>query len=254
MKLESQALTAPRKSAFPQTRWSLVMKANGEQTVSLGGHTVVVADALEELCRAYWSPLFTYVRRAGFTREDAEDITQEFIAWFVSKDHLSDADRDKGRLRSYLLAILRRFLADKRRYRKAKKRGGDHQILSLDAGMEEQAKLAIPADANSPDQQFDRKWAAAMMQRALSRLRQEYEEKGKSDLFELLSSFLQARPKDAAYRDCSATLGISVAAVKMNVMRMRKRFALLFREEVLATVGDENELEEEIHYLMSLFG
>ena len=100
------------------------MQAKGQQTLSVGGHTVVIADALEQLCQAYWSPLFTYVRKAGFTHQDAEDITQEFIAWFVNKDHLAEADREKGKLRSYLLAILRRFLADKRRFLGAKKRGG----------------------------------------------------------------------------------------------------------------------------------
>ena len=231
------------------------MKANGvQQTLSVGGRTVAVADALEQLCLAYWAPICSYIGRSGFSRQDAEDLTQDFIAWFVAKDHLSEADRDKGKLRSYLIAILRRFLADKGRFLGAKKRGGDRDFVSFEHEMENDGGISLSSNQHTPDEDFDRKWASALMQRAVKRLQQDYRDRGKAAIFEKLSTFLQARPEETAYQDCASALGVTVAAIKMNVMRMRKRYAQLFREEVFATIGDESELEDEIRYLMSLFG
>ena len=238
---------------FPRTRWSLVVQAQGEGTFTSGGRTMTVANALEALCKAYWAPLFAYARKVGFDKEDAEDVTQEFIAWFIERDHLADADPSKGKLRSYLLAHLRRFAADKRKFMNAGKRGGG-KLVHLDQEQQDRAEERLLAGDLSPEEVFDARWARSIMERSLERLREEYFSRGKGSVFEALSPFLQSRPEDTDYQDSAASLGISVPAVKMNVMRMRKRLAILFREEVLTTIGDEDQLDQEISHLMSLFG
>ena len=126
--------------------------------------------------------------------------------------------------------------------------------MALDQEQQDRAEEQIRAAELSPEEVFDVRWARSIMERSLDRLREEYFRRGKTSVFEALSPFLQGRPEDSEYQDSAATLGISIPAVKMNVMRMRKRFALLFREEVLTTIGDEDQLEHEISHLMSLFG
>jgi RNA polymerase sigma-70 factor (ECF subfamily) len=233
-------------SQFATTHWSLVLAARDRAEPGAD-------DALASLCGLYWYPLYAYVRRRGHGADEAHDLTQEFFARLLEKDSLAAVDRDKGKFRAFLLAACNHFLANERDRARAKKRGGGRAVLSLAAADAEGRYSAEPADALTPEKLFERRWALALLQQVMTRLRDEFEAKGKGRLFDRLRGFLVGE-KGAGYRRAAIELRLSEGAVKVAVHRLRQRYRELLHEEIGRTVGAPEEVEEEIRALFAALG
>jgi RNA polymerase sigma-70 factor (ECF subfamily) len=233
-------------SQFATTHWSLVLAARDRAEPGAD-------DALASLCALYWYPLYAYVRRRGHGADQAHDLTQEFFARLLEKDFLAGVDRGKGKFRSFLLAACNHFLANERDRVRAKKRGGGRPVLSLDAGDAEERYRAEPADALTAEKLFERRWALALLQQVMSRLRDEFEAKGKGRLFDRLRGFLVGE-KGGGHRRAAEELGLSEGAVKVAVHRLRQRYRELLHEEIGRTVGSPDQAEEEIRDLFAALG
>jgi DNA-directed RNA polymerase specialized sigma24 family protein len=233
-------------SRFATTHWSLVLAARDRAEPG-------ARDALASLCALYWYPLYAYVRRRGHGPDDSHDLTQEFFARLLGKDFLAGVDRGKGKFRSFLLAACTHFLANERDRGRAKKRGGGRAVVSLDATDAEGRYRTEPADDLTPEKLFERRWALALLQQVMGRLRAEFEAKGKGHLFDRLRGFLVGE-KGAGYRRASDELGLSEGAVKVAVHRLRQRYRELLHEEIGRTVGSAEEVEEEVRALFAALG
>ncbi len=230
---------------FATTHWSVVLMA-GQSSDSQA------SEALEQLCRTYWYPLYAYVRRRGHGHEEAQDLTQGFLLQLLERKSFARVDRERGRFRSFLLGGLNYFLADEHARANAQKRGGGQPVVSFDALAAEQRYALEPLDQLSPDKLFERQWALALLDRVLARLEQEFQEAGKADLFERLRGFLVADVGQETYAAAAAGLGMTGEAVKKAVQRMRHRYYALFREEVSHTLADPAEVDEELRYLCAV--
>ncbi len=204
---------------FHTTRWSLVALAGSD-------HSQEAKAALNELCCAYWMPIYAEIRRRGHSPADAQDLTQEFFARLLRRQAFGRADREKGRFRSYLLAALDFFLADDWREKMAEKRGGGAPVFSLDAEEGESWYREQPAPGPSPAEAFDRGWALILMDRALMALRAEYHEGGRAEVFTAVQPFLAAEAGAGGYDAVCETLGMTGQAFTVAVHRLRKRFRL----------------------------
>jgi RNA polymerase sigma-70 factor (ECF subfamily) len=209
-------------------------------------------EALATLCRAYWRPIYAFLRRQGKSPHDAEDLTQAFFAHLLDNQRLSQVRKDKGKFRSFLLASLRNFLSDQWDKRRAQKRGGNAQIISLDAQAAEDGYRLEPADTENPEKLFERRWALTLLERVLERLEGEYIQRGMRNRFLELQPFLLAETKTTNYAEAGRRLGMSEGAVKMAVLRLRQRSRELFRAEITSTVNTEGEVEEEVRYLSAV--
>ncbi|MGA2244388.1 MAG: sigma-70 family RNA polymerase sigma factor [Verrucomicrobiota bacterium] len=225
---------------FDQTQWSIVLAAAGKKDQALAER------GLEKLCRIYWRPLYSYIRRQGENSHDAQDLTQEFFARLLEKDFLGSVDQTKGRFRSFLLAALRHFLSHQRDRARAQKRGGGQTPLSLDFSDAETGLGFQPADEQTPEKAFEKRWALTLLEQALARLRQEYSERGRLEIFEQLKTTLTEGRGGVAYAELAAGLGISEASVKMAVHRLRQRYRAVVRAEIAETVAQESEVEDEL--------
>jgi RNA polymerase sigma-70 factor (ECF subfamily) len=207
--------------------------------------------ALEQLCRNYWQPLYAYVRRAGHAREEAEDLTQEFFARLLADNSVARADPARGRFRSFLLGSLKHFLAHEWEKAGARKRGGgaQHLPLAFDTAETRCAQPVAPGD--TPDRAFDRQWALALLDVVLGRLRREYREAGREDLFLGLKETLSGGRAEIPYRELGARLGLSEGAVKVAAHRLRGRYRELLREEIANTVAGPEQVEEELRELFA---
>ncbi len=230
-------------AAFATTLWNVVLAA-GDPNHPQG------ASALEQLCRTYWYPLYAYVRRCGYSPEDAQDLTQEFFARLLAKDYLALAEPHKGRFRSFLLAGLKHLLCDEWDKARRLKRGGGQKVISLDAQAAEDCYRLEPVDAMTPERLFDRNWAGAVLERAARRLRDEYVAAGKTALYEQLTEFCQYSSEQRAYAAVGAQLGLSESAVKSAIHRLRQRHHQLVREEIAQTLENPADIDEEIRYLL----
>ena len=210
------------------------------------------SEALEALCRAYWYPLYAYIRRAGQAPEDAKDLTQSFISQFLEKGALSLADRERGRFRTFLLSALKHYLIDDDRRRTAQKRGGGRPLEPLENEDGEERYQFEPADLASPDVLYDRGWAKAVLAQALSRLRAEYGSSKYGPGFETLKDYVWGERSGVSCAELGRQLGMSEEAVKKAVQRLRQRFAQLLREQIAETVNTPAELEDEIRHLSTL--
>lgn len=207
--------------------------------------------ALERLCVIYWSPLYAFARRTGWSREDAEDATQDFFRRLCAGEYLDGARKEKGRLRSFLLICFKRFLGDKRAKGRALKRGGGREILSFDVeGVE--SLLDTEAGEDSPERIYEKRWAHALMAGVMEELETEYGKKGKEVLFVELKEFLMPGVAESGQREAAARLGMQENAVGVAVYRLRRRFGELMKRQVLATVEDESQVAEELRYLMGV--
>lgn len=247
--IPNRALAAARSSPeaiFATTSWTLVVAAGGRCTPES-------AQALEELCRIYWYPLYAYVRRRGHSREDAEDLTQGFFARFLRKNYLEGLDTGRGRFRAYLLAALKNHLANEWQAASRLKRGGEAAHLSLD-WQEGETRFQI-ADAGqlAPDAAYDREWATALLARVVGILREEWTRDGKRDRFERLKSFLSVEAKAVPYATLAAELEIEEGALRVAVHRLRKRYRELLKLEVARTLADPAMVDEELQALMAAF-
>lgn len=231
---------------FPQTRWSLVRRANLSTSME-------ARKALDELCSVYWYPVYAFIRRQCASAEDAEDLTQSYFADLLRRDYLDRADPLGGKLRAFLLADAKLFLSNERGRQRAAKRGGDRVIESLDQALAEQRYGVEPVDGNSPDQLFDKAWAQTLLAKVQNTLANEYAEKGQQQIFEVLQQFIAWNAGDLSYADVAAKLGKTVADIKVSVFRMRKRYRALLEREVSNTVGSQQEVEQEIAQLAAAF-
>jgi RNA polymerase sigma-70 factor (ECF subfamily) len=241
-----QAESEPRE--FVTTRWSVILSA-----ANLGSEEQKAHDALAELCRTYWRPIFLFIRGRGYSIEDAQDLTQDFFVTILKKDWLQHADRNRGRFRSLLLRSLQNFLINAAEKTHARKRGGNVEFISWDDWMAEApSQLSIPAqalDSLPPERLFDLTWATTVVEHALQRLREECESKGKLWLFQALSSHLTDERDELSYANLSAELGMAETAVKKQLHNMRQRYRSLLRDEVSQTVEDPADVDDEIRYL-----
>jgi len=210
------------------------------------------AEALENLCRAYWYPLYAYVRRLGYSAEDAQDLTQAFFAHLLRKPFLEDVGPEKGRFRSFLLACLKHFLVDEWQKARAAKRGGNRPALPLDVEQaEERYQLEGRVEAN-PETLFERRWALDLLERALDRLRGEAAASGRGAVFDQLEGCLLGDRPSETYAQLGSRLGLSGTAVKVTVHRLRQRYRDLLRQEVTRTVTHPEETEAEMRYLLEV--
>ena len=202
--------------------------------------------ALETLCAAYWFPLYAFIRGRGLPAHSAEDITQSFFARLLEKGVLEAVDRSKGRLRAFLLAACKDFLANQRDYEQRKKRGGGRRFVPIDA----EGRLgAAAAQGLTPEALFDRKWAVALLERVLERLAAEMERAGRSALFDRLKPVLLGESQAPAYADVAGQLALTEGAVKVAAHRLRARYRELLRDEIGETVADPGEIDDEIREL-----
>jgi RNA polymerase sigma-70 factor (ECF subfamily) len=208
-------------------------------------------EALASLCALYWHPVYAFIRCRGHSRQDAEDLTQDFFARLLEKHYLRTVQRERGRFRTFLLTLLRRFLANELDRIHAQKRGGGQAIVPLDIDTAEKlCRLAGPAQS-TPEEIFERRWAAAVLERVSALLEHESSQAGKGQQFECLGAFLTGENSEASYRDAARRLGMTEAAVKMAVHRLRKRFGELLRAELARVVLNASEIDDEIHHLLS---
>ena len=234
--------------SFVTTRWSIILAGadfeNGEQAAS---------EALAELCRTYWRPIFSFVCRRGYGAEDAQDITQDFFVMILESDWLRQADESRGRFRSFLLKSLQNFLGHARERKRAGKRGGDLQFVSWDEWMAEApSQMTISTktlETLTAERLFDFRWAATVVQQALRRLREECETKGRLRLFETLSPYLAAERTEISYATLGRNLGVSEAMVKKQLHNLRQRNRWLLRDEVAHTVENPADVDDEIRHL-----
>ena len=236
---------APANGQFATTHWSVV-------TAACGTESPQAAQALESLCRTYWFPLYGYVRRRGHGREDAQDLTQEFLARLLEKNWLAGVEPRAVLFRSFLLTALDRFLINEYDRSSAAKRGGGRLVLSLDQEQAEGRYLAEAVTDESPERLFDRRWALALLDEALASLRAELSEAGKVRQFELLNPFLSREAGSGEYSRTSQVLGLSLSAVGVAVHRLRQRYREIVRETVANTVVDPGCVDDEIRYLLVL--
>lgn len=208
-------------------------------------------EALAQLCQACWYPLYAFVRRQGHGPHDAQDLTQEFFARLLAKKYLADVQRERGKFRSFLLAALKHFLANEWDKARAEKRGGGHTAIPLDVGTAEMRYGAEPADTETADKLFDRRWALTLLDQVLVRLRQEHVAEGKARQFDELKSCLTEGKGSIRYAELGARLDLSEGAVKVAVHRLRQRYREVLRAEIANTVATAAEVEEELRHLFA---
>jgi RNA polymerase sigma-70 factor (ECF subfamily) len=231
---------------FATTRWTLVTHAarrDGPQA----------EQALEELCRTYWYPLYAYVRRRGHSHEDAEDLVQSFFARLIQKDSFDGLDAEKGKFRAFLLAALKHFLANEWDRAHRQKRGGDAVFVSLDWKDADSRYQIDPPDHLSPDKLYDRAWAMVLLEHVIALLRAECAAEGKLAHFEQLKPFLMLGKGAISYAEAGAALGLAAGAVRVAVYRLRRRYRDLLRDEIVQTLVNPAQAEEELRTLFSAF-
>jgi RNA polymerase sigma-70 factor (ECF subfamily) len=228
--------------AFTTTHWSVIIAAG--QPDSLAQER-----ALAILCRSYWLPVYAYVRRRGHKPEDAQDLTQEFFARLLAKEWLTGLEPRISRFRSFLLTTVSRFLANEYDRTRAAKRGGGTHALSLD---EAEALCRDESGAESPEHSYDRRWALAVMEQALARLREEARTNDKLQHFERLSPFLSREPAAGEYDAVAAELNLASGAVGVAVLRLRRRYRDAVREVIADTVSRHEDVEDELRYLIEV--
>ncbi len=234
----------PPAAGFILTHWTVVLAAGRRDSPE-------AHDALEKLCRAYWPPIYAFVRRQGYNPHDAQDLAQGFFARLLEKNSFAAADRAKGRFRSFLLGALKHFLANEWDKANAQKRGGGQTLIPIDAASAETSWAIDPADGTTAEKVFERRWALTLLDQVLRRLRQEYVNDGKERLFEQLKQTLTEASRSVPYAKIASRLGTSEGAIKVAVHRLRQRYRDLLRAEIASTVGSASEVEDELRNLFA---
>jgi RNA polymerase sigma factor (sigma-70 family) len=239
--------TAPDCAAnFRTTRWSVVLSAGQSEGQK-------ARDALEQLCAAYWYPLYIFARRQGYGAAETEDLTQEFFARLLQRNDLAGVSPERGRFRSFLLASFKHLLANAYHRQRRQKRGGAITVFSLEHEDLEARYLLEPAEPTTSETLFERRWALTVLERAVQRIREEYAASEKADLFEELKEFLSDR-RASPHAAIACKYGISVGAVGVTIHRLRKRYAEVLREEISHTVSAPEDIEDEIRHLIAVLG
>jgi len=230
--------------AFPATHWSLVLAVGGENSGAAG-------EALEQLCRAYWYPLYAFARRLGHPPADAQDLTQGFFAELIERRLVTRADADRGRFRTFLLGAFKRSMLSERRAAAAQKRGGGKEWLSLD-GAEGEARFAREAATHeTPEVAFERQWALSILDQALRHLEAEFRRTGREALYTHLHPYLQGDHDSGTYAEAARALGTTEATIKVTAHRMRQRYRELLRFTILQTVESPLLVDEELRHLLA---
>jgi RNA polymerase sigma factor (sigma-70 family) len=237
-------MTDPSAARFPTTHWSCIVAA-GDPGAPLA------REALAELCRAYWFPLYAYIRRRGYAPDRALDLTQDLFVRLLEKDVLAAADPARGRFRTFLRAVCADFLANRRDRQNALKRGGGRPIVPIDSDEAEGRYARELVHELTPERIFDRNWALILLGRVLEQLREEYRAAGQSLMFEVLSPVLTDGSRAVAYATLAARLGMTEGAVRVAVHRLRRRYGERLREEIAATVDEPAEVDDEIRDLFA---
>jgi RNA polymerase sigma-70 factor (ECF subfamily) len=228
---------------FPNTHWSVVLTAARSDSPQS-------REALAKLCAAYWYPLYAYIRRRGHSPHEAEDLTQEFFARLLDKRYLAGVTVEGSRFRSYLLTMVKHFLAKEWQKNQAQKRGGNKTILSLDLEAAEGQYQFEPAVSETPETLFERRWASTLLDAVMATLQGEYASKPK--LFEALRGCLAGDKGQIPYAQLGEALHMSEGAIKVAVHRLRKRYGELLRAEIAHTVTRSEEIDDEIRHLISV--
>ena len=236
---------ASRRPAFVTTHWSIVLTAGRNDTTRAD-------DALANLCQTYWYPLYAYVRRRGYSPEDAQDLTQEFFARLLERNWVGRADQQRGRFRSFLLSAMNHFLADEWDKARAQKRGGGLTPLPLQFDTAETRYSREPADRVTPEYNYERRWALTLLERVLHRLRDDYGAEGRAELFAALSPCLVGDRDSQPYAELATKLGVTEGTVKSSVHRLRQRYRHRLREEIAQTVAEPADVEEELRHLFTV--
>jgi len=230
--------------AFATTHWSVVLEAQGRSPAA--------DEALDKLCRIYWRPVHSFIRRQGNNPTEAEDLTQSFFALILERRDLDAVRREKGRLRSYLLTSLKHFLASEQRRALTAKRGKGQRPLPLEElGTIERIEIQS-LDHLSADRLYERRWALSLMEQVLARLKKEYEAAGNAALFDLLKQLLPDEPGAPSRAEIGARLGMTENAVRQAFHRFRQRYQALLRDEIAHTVAIASDIEDELRYLISV--
>jgi len=240
----SSGLVNPR-AVFATTHWSVVLSAADSDTTR-------ACAALARLCQNYWYPLYTYVRRRGYAAHDAQDLTQAFFLRLLERHWVEDAERDRGRFRTFLLTALQRFLSDEWDKGRAQKRGGGTLHIPVQLDSAETRYGHEPADELTPEQSYERRWALTLLDTVLQNLRAEYERAGKGELFAGLNSCLVGGRETQPYAELAAQLAMNEGAVKVAVHRLRKRYRQLLREEIAQTTAEAGDVDDELHHLFAV--
>lgn len=233
---------SPSNSWFPATHWTQIVAAQQKGSAQ-------ASQALEDLCTAYWYPIYAYIRRKGHSDDDAKDIAQGFFHHILERNLLGAADRTKGKFRSFLLGSLNYFVANRRDFETAKKRGGGMVFISMDDKTPEERYALEPVDDFSPEKLFDRQWAFDLLQQAKSKLRQEYCHQGKQTQFEHFLPYLNEETAPGDYTQTAAAIGMTPGAVTTAVHRLRQRYAELIESEIARTVSSPEEIANERQYI-----
>jgi RNA polymerase sigma factor (sigma-70 family) len=230
--------------AFATTHWSVVLEAQGQSPAA--------QEALEKLCRTYWRPVYSFIRRQGAGPEEAEDLTQGFFALLLERRDLETVRREKGRLRSYLLVSLKHFLTNERYRATTIKRGEGRRLVPLDALGNYDGTDLVPTDTLSADQIYERRWALTVLEEVLGRLGDEYRAAGNAALFERLKKLLTDEPDRPSQAEIGAGFGMTENAVKQAFHRLRRRYRELLHEEIAHTVIAPGDIEDELRHLVAV--
>jgi RNA polymerase sigma factor (sigma-70 family) len=236
-----------RGDIFATTHWTVVLAAGR-------GSTPQSVHALEELCRAYWFPLYVYVRRRGHSKADAEDLTQAFFAKLLEKNDFAGLNSERGRFRAFLLASLKHFLANEWDKSQRQKRGGGAAHFSLDWQTADTKFQVAATNGPGPDQAFDREWSLTLLAQVITRLQLENEMDGRGQQFAQLKTFLTDGKGESSYRAAAHNLNLDETAVRVAVHRLRKRYRQLLRDEISQTLSNPADLDEEMRALFNAFG
>ena len=232
-------------AGFHTTRWSVVLVAGSQRCENSG-------EALTELCQAYWYPLYAFARRSGQSVHDAQDVTQGFFVHMLERESFQTADPDRGRFRSFLLGAFKRFMISEKRRGAAQKRGGGIEFVPFGGG-ELEGRYQIESSHDlTPERLYQRSWVEALLERVRENLAGDYQKAGKDSLYGVLRPFLLGSTNSGTYDDVAAEIGMSRAAVAMSVHRMRRRFGELLREEIAHTVDGQDEVDDELRFLLSI--
>jgi len=230
--------------AFATTHWSVVVEAQGESPAA--------QEALEKLCRTYWRPIYSFLRRQGIGPTEAEDLTQGFFASLLQHRNLNAVRKEEGRLRSYLLGALKYFLGEERRRAMTIKRGKGQRIIPLEELRADERFAVEPTDPVTADLIYERRWASTVLERALNLLKDEYHRAGNTDLFDSLKQLLPGEPDAPPQKQIAEKLGMTENAVRQAFYRFRQRYQALLREEIAHTVATPGDIEDELRHLIAV--
>ena len=251
VKSEAASGAPAQLRVFATTRWSLILSAADSDADEQKAR-----EALAELCRTYWRPIFLFVSRHGYSVEEAQDLTQDFFVMILESNWLGQADEHRGRFRSFLLKSLQNFLSHADERSRAVKRGGRMEFVSWDEWLAEApSQVSVSArtlDSLPPEHLFDLRWAATVVEYALQRLREECEGKGRLRLFETLSGHLTSERGDVSYASLAAGLGIAETIVKKQLHNLRQRYRWILRDQVAQTVENPADIDDEIRHLCAV--